>query len=100
MTEKKEVKNEEAEDCGAGGEGDSSCAHGILNGDRNYQLYGVWADSDVTWLIRPPLTPPTQEGNEGADGKCTVSSLCFYIFFGVSLKMFYLCTQERKQTIA
>ena len=37
-----------------------------------------------------------REGKEGADGKCTVSSLCFYIFFGVSLKMFYLCTQERK----
>ena len=59
-------------DCGAGGEGDSSCAHGILDGDRNDQLYGTGTDSDVTWLIRPPLTEdcsikmqsPTQEGKE------------------------------------
>jgi hypothetical protein len=34
------MKYEEAKDCGAGGEGDSSCAHGVLDGTGNYELYG------------------------------------------------------------
>ena len=38
---------EEAEGHRAGVEGDSSCAHGIFDGNRYDQLFGVWPDSDV-----------------------------------------------------
>ena len=37
---RKEVYHEEAEDCGVGGEGVSSCAHGISDSNRNNQLHG------------------------------------------------------------
>ena len=40
-------KNEEAEINRAGGEGCSSCAHGIPDGTGNDQLYGTWPDLGV-----------------------------------------------------
>jgi hypothetical protein len=33
---------EETENCGVGGEGDSSCAHGIPDGNLNHELHGTW----------------------------------------------------------
>ena len=39
---RKEVNNEETTCDRVGGEGDSSCAHGIFDGDRNDQLHGKW----------------------------------------------------------
>jgi len=40
VTKKKGGDYEEAKDHRASGEGDSSRAHGIPDGDRNHELYG------------------------------------------------------------
>jgi hypothetical protein len=41
--EKRRLNHEEAESDRAGGEGDSSRAHGIPHGDWYNELYGLWA---------------------------------------------------------
>ena len=41
VTKEKTENYEEAKDCGAGGEGDSSCAHGVFDGNRDDQLHGI-----------------------------------------------------------
>ena len=48
---------EETENCGVGGEGDSSRAHGISDGNLNYKLHGTWT------VLNPPLTPLEGSGD-------------------------------------
>ena len=70
VVEKKEIDvYEETENCGVGGEGDSSRAHGIPDGNIDYELHGTRAvlkregdgnaSSDHPALRAPLLT---QEG--------------------------------------
>jgi hypothetical protein len=55
-------EDEETENCGVGGEGDSSRAHSIPHGNLNYELHGTWT------VLNPSPNPLSRGvGIEGCD---------------------------------